>query len=133
MPIDISWQQPRRVIYERFYDTVTIEEMSAVQKKFLDYLTEGEAPVHSIIDLSAMHDFPKSLSQIRQGLISTGNIQLGRVVLITGKNPVIRFISSVISQLLLKNAQYTLCDSLEEAVHYLRDRDPSVTIEQIES
>ncbi|MEO8395293.1 MAG: STAS/SEC14 domain-containing protein [Chloroflexota bacterium] len=131
MPIDISWQQPRRVIYERFHGTITLEEMTAIQQEFLKYLNEGEAPVHAIIDLSGVRDFPKSISQIRQGLVSTGNTQLGRVVLVTGKNPMVRFISSVISQLILKNAQYALCDSLDEATRILRDRDPSVTIEQI--
>ena len=112
MPIDISWIQPNRVIYERFHGTITLEEMSAIQQEFLNYLNEGDAPVHAIIDLSAVRDFPKSISQIRKGLVSTGNTQLGRVVLVTGKNPVLRFISSVISQLILKNAQYTLCDLL---------------------
>lgn len=131
MPIELSWQQPRRVIYERFHGTITIEEMSAIQQKFIEYLNEGEAPVHAIIDLSAVRDFPKSISQIRQGLVSTGNTQLGRIVLVTGKNPVLRFISSVISQLILKNAQYALCDSLEEAARLLRERDPSVTIESV--
>ena len=133
MPIEISWQQPRRVIYERFYGTITIEEMTAIQQKFIAFLNEGDAPVHAIIDLGGVRDFPKSLSQIRGGLVSTGNTQLGRVVLVTGKNPLVRFISSVISQLILKSAQYALCDSLDEAVRILRERDPSVTIDQIAS
>jgi len=131
MTIDISWQQPRRVIYERFYGTITIEEMTAIQQEFIRYLNDGDAPVHAIIDLGGVRDFPKSLTQIRQGLVTTGTTQLGRVVLVTGKNPLVKFISSVISQLILKNAQYALCDSLDEAVRILRDRDPSVTLEQI--
>jgi hypothetical protein len=133
MPIDISWQQDKRVIYERFYGTITIEEMTAIQQEFLRYLNEGDAPVHAVIDLGGVRDFPKSLSDIRRGLVSTGTTQLGRVVLVTGKNQLVRFISSVISQLILKNAQYALCDSLDEALRILRDGDATVTIERIES
>jgi hypothetical protein len=131
MPIDISWQQPRRVIYERFYDKVTLEEMTAIQQRFLAYLEEGDPPIHAVIDLSGVRDFPKSIHDIRKGLVFTGTTRLGRVVIITGNNPVIKFISSVISQLILKNARFELLNSLDDAVRYLRERDDTVTIERI--
>jgi len=131
MPIDISWQQPNRVIYERFYDSITIEEMTAIQQRFLQFVEEGEPPIHAIIDLGSVHDFPKSIGEIRRGLVFTGTTRLGRVVIVTGRNPVVRFISSIISQLILKNAQFTLLDSVDEALRFLRERDETITIERI--
>ena len=132
MPVDISWQQPQRVIYERFYDTVTIEELTAIQQEFFQYLMDGDAPVHSIIDLRAVRDFPKSINQVRLALAPDVTGKGGRVVVVIGTNPVIRFITSMISQIAFKNAQFTFCSQLDEAFTYLRSFDSTVTIERIE-
>jgi len=133
MPVEIGWQQPRRVIYERFYDAVTIDELTSIQQTFFQYLRDGDAPVHSIIDLSAVKSYPKSLNQVRQALAPDPTGKGGRVVLVVGSNAVIKFITSMISQLVFKNAQFTFCTSLDEAVSYLRQLDPTVTIQQLSS
>ena len=111
MSVDISWQQPGRVIYERFYDTVTVEELTSIQQTFLQYLAEGRAPVHSIIDMAAVHSFPKSLNQIRQALAPDPTGKAGRVVIVTGSNALLKFITATISQVAFKNAQFTFCAS----------------------
>ncbi len=133
MSVEISWRQPRRVIYERFYDTVTIEELTSIQQTFFHYLSEGDAPVHSIIDMAAVHSFPKSLNQIRQALTPDPTGKGGSVVIVTGGNPVLKFVTSMISQVLFRQAQFTFCATLDEAVSYLRQRDPTVILERIDS
>jgi len=131
MPVDLSWHQPGRVIYERFYDAVTIEELTAIQERFFQFLLEGQAPVHSIIDLSAVRSYPKSINQVRQALKPDQTGKGGRVVLVVGTNAVIRFITSMISQISFKNAQFTFCSTLDESIAYLRQIDPSVTVESM--
>jgi hypothetical protein len=128
MPVEIGWQQPRRVIYERFYDAITIEELTSIQQEFFQYLLDGDAPVHSIIDLSAVKSYPKSINQVRQALSPDKTGKGGRVVIVVGSNPIMRFITSMISQIVFKDAQFTFCTSLDEAFAYLRQMDTTVTI-----
>ena len=131
MTVEITWQQPKRVIYERFYDVVTVEELTSIQQTFFQYLIDGDAPVHSIIDLSAVRSYPKSINQVRQAFVPDKTGKGGRVVIIVGSNVVMRFITSMVSQIAFKDAQFTFCNSVGEAVAYLRQLDPTVTIEDI--
>jgi len=131
MTVEISWQQPKRVIYERFYDTVTIEELTSIQQTFFQYLREGDAPVHSIIDLAAVRSYPKSINQVRQAFVPDQTGKGGRVVIVIGSNVILRFITSMVSQIAFKDAQFTFCNSLDEAVTYLRQLDPTVTLEAV--
>ncbi len=126
MPVELSWQQPRRVIYERFYGTVTLEEIGSIQQEFFHYLDNGEAPVHAIIDMSGVRDFPKSINKIRTALMADNSGKMGRMVIVTGPNLILRFITSTISQLSFKNAQFTFCTTIDEAVQYLHLRDDSI-------
>ena len=131
MPVDLSWQQPRRVIYERFYDAITVEELTAIQQQFFQLLRDGDAPVHSIIDLSAVKSYPKSINQVRQALAPDPTGKGGRVVLVVGTNPIIRFMTSMVSQIVFKDAQFTFCSTLDEAFAYLRQIDPTITIDRV--
>jgi hypothetical protein len=133
MSVEISWQQPKRVIYERFYDAVTIEELTSIQQTFFEYLRAGDTPVHSIIDLAAVRSYPKSINQVRQAFVPDPTGKGGRVMIVIGSNVILRFITSMISQIAFKDAQFTFCTSLDEAVVYLRQLDPTVTIEQLSS
>ncbi|MBI1258666.1 MAG: hypothetical protein GC204_14455 [Chloroflexi bacterium] len=132
MSVEISWQQPKRVIYERFYDAVTVEELTSIQQTFFQFLIDGDAPVHSIIDLSAVRSYPKSINQVRQAFVADKTGKGGRVVLIVGSNVIMRFITSMVSQIAFKDAQFTFCNSVDEALAYLRQIDSSVTLEQID-
>jgi len=131
MSVDIGWRQPSRVIYERFYDNVTVEELSTVQQQLFQFLSEGDAPVHIIIDMAAVHSFPKSLNQIRQALAPDKTGKAGRIVLVTGDNPLLKFVTSTISQIAFRDSHFTFCAVLDEAVAYLRERDETVSLEPI--
>ena len=131
MPIQISWQQPGRLIHQRFYGTITLTELRNAQQEFFHYLDNGSAPIHAIIDLADARDYPKSVGKIREALVPDETGKTGLVVIVTGSNPIIKFITSAVSQIAFKNKAFTFCSTLEEAVHYLRSRDRTITVEYI--
>jgi hypothetical protein len=130
MPLEMSWQQPNRVVYQRFHGTITIEEIHDGELAFVAYAQEGEGPVHLIVDLREVQEYPKSMNQLRKGLSFAKVENRGQTVIIAQTNPAIRFIVSTIMQTLAKAIPFTFSISMEEAMRYLHERDDTVTIEQ---
>ena len=128
MPVEISWQQPGRVLYERYYGTDVLASMAAAQQPLEQELNENEGPIHVIVDLSDITEAPHSMVEMRsQLLFNDMQIQkLGYVVFVKGKNPVIQYFVSILSQVTLKGTPHTFLDTREEAIQYLHGRDETV-------
>jgi hypothetical protein len=134
MPVEISWQQPNRVLHEHFYgsDLDLVASMQVAQQGIVQEFEELEGPIHLIVDLSEMTEPPASLVEMRHR-IQVPNLQkLGYIVFVTGKNPVVQYFASILSQVILKGKPFTFVDTLDEALQYLRERDETVTFEHIE-
>lgn len=128
MPVDVRWIDDGRVIYERFYGQVTIADLNAAQIMFRALLSGTTQRVHSLIDLRALEDYPRSLSQIRDSLTLLRSNQLGWIVLITHENAVIKFLGSVITQLMIPGASFTICATPQAAIEFLLRQDHSIQL-----
>ncbi|MEO8395294.1 MAG: hypothetical protein ABI700_20030 [Chloroflexota bacterium] len=70
MAVEISWQQPGRVLYQRFYDADVSEDTASSQPGFSQLAdAEREMPIHVIIDLGCITETPSSLADVRKRIL----------------------------------------------------------------
>lgn len=128
MPVDVQWYIPNHVLISRFYGDVTPQD---IRKQYTLGLEMSEsvntALVHLITDVSEVQSFPKNVMDMKDSL-GTKARNAGWVVLV-GENKMIRFLSSVVSNLM--KLRFTYVNTLEEALKYITDRDPNLDIESI--
>jgi len=131
MPIEISWQQPGRVLYQRFYDADISENRTSGQPGFSQQFAdaESEALIHVIIDLGGITETPSSLADVRKRILFSDAQNSGHVVIVRGTNPVVRHYALTLSQMVRNETPNTFVDTLDEAMQYLRERDTTVTVE----
>ena len=128
MSFEIIWQQAC-VVHIRFYGDDMDASVEQSQHELERELAEIEGKVHIIIDLSAVTQRPPSLAKVRQQVFFEKSEKLGYSIFVIGTNPIIRYFASILAPLLLKGRQFTVVDSLNEALRYLHERDELVTLE----
>lgn len=126
MPMSIEWMLPNRILYERLYGAVTLDDLRTLQRECLHMMeTSGIAPIHIVVDFSGATDFPRNIPQLRNALVYTGTMRLGNVILIT-QNPLIRFLSTVVAQLRFYSMILRCFDDRESALAHLLEQDASL-------
>lgn len=87
-----------------------------------NYLDKGSAPVHAIIDASGMTGYPRSLKVLQQSTaISVKHPNIGWVILIGFDNPLIKFLSTAVSQVL--GVKFKQVETFEQAKEVLKRVD----------
>ncbi len=117
------WLQDDTVVYIEFIGDFDDEGIIAVNTHLRDkYLIPGKAPVHAIIDASGMTGYPRSLKVLQQSTsISVKHPNIGWVVLIGFDNPLVKFFSTGVAQLL--GVKFKQVESLEQAKDVLKRVD----------
>ncbi|HLV34728.1 MAG TPA: hypothetical protein VKY59_06440 [Spirillospora sp.] len=124
MPIEVEWFVPRRVILQRFYGEITLEDIRQSDELIEPLMAEGIPLIHTIIDASEVESHP-SMKDIQNAATNTKYEGEGWRVLV-GAGAIARFIGSIILQLM--GQRYRMYDTLEEAVAFLHDQDPSIEL-----
>ena len=118
MPYKTFWYEENKVIFTEVIGNFTFEELQNCNQEFLDNYFESNEnngqPIHLIVDLRSMTDFPKKLGSVRDASRKTANFsQLGWLILIGVDNPLLKFLSTTILQLVRINCK--IVQTLEEA------------------
>jgi hypothetical protein len=114
-----SWYIPRRVVLQRLYGTLTIEELKQINSEFEQCLNEGIPMVHVLVDVSGVERYPIKLHEIAQAM-QHGDEREGWVMLI-GANPILKFLGSAITQ--LAKLRFRTFNTVEEAFEFLKQQD----------
>jgi hypothetical protein len=127
MPYEINWYAPERVIYERLYGEVTLEDARGLNSESYDFFHEGTPLIHVVVDLTGVQKFPASLTSIGQ-MIKNKPQQgvVGWVLIYGAENPLLRFIASMVAQVSGDKIRLRMMNSLEEAVNFLRQQDETL-------
>jgi hypothetical protein len=123
MPYETFWYVENRVLYERLYGVLTIEELHALSKEALQYFETGTERVHVLLDISHLEKYPTNLSQLRSVMVEDKHPRLGWWVLIA-TNTFIRFIVSALSQ--VRSIHFRAVSSLDDAIKTLGEIDDSL-------
>lgn len=132
MPYQLTWRVPQRVIYEQLSGQIGIGDIQDIQDLFHQYLAQGQAPVHLIVDMREVTDYPLNLAQIKNQMITTDRTPLGWIMIVN-QNPMPKFLTSVATQLSITNTRLRMVDSPEQAFALLQEYDPALQVEQSQS
>lgn len=123
MPVDVSWLYKDRVIKIRHYGRITSEQLIASMKKTEELTLQGQPPVHSILDGSAIEGSPAvSLGDLRR-LIPTLTEGTG-LMLVIQPRVMDRFFTSLGMQ--IAGARYKFVPDEAAAIRALLEHDPSL-------
>ncbi|MAS32439.1 MAG: hypothetical protein CL610_00445 [Anaerolineaceae bacterium] len=124
MPVELSWLIPERVLHERFYGDVTIEDIQELASTLPPFMEEGVPLIHTIIDATNVTSHPSIKDIHEHSSLRTYPNEGWRVMV--GANAVARFIGSIILQVM--GQRYRMYDTLDEALHFIADQDKSVDV-----
>ncbi|MDX2162498.1 MAG: hypothetical protein SF162_14320 [bacterium] len=134
MPATLTWFHQPRVIHERFFDKVTLADISAMSVDADALLRTGTTPVHTIIDLTDVTWLPQNLAKIREAMRVPPHPSRGWVVLIVPPhNPIIQVIGDFAGQIRSVNDQYQVVHTLHEAILLLNAHEPALALTPADS
>ncbi len=126
MPHEISWYQEKRIVLNRLIGSLDVEAGTQASEATSQFLNEGVAPVHLIVDMTELKSFPTNITKVNTMNQYLKNPSLGWVVVIGG-NTLSQFLVNVLSQVIrFRVAQRP---TLEQAVDFLRAQDPSLAVQ----
>ena len=115
------------------YGTATLEDALEIYQNNLKQLAEVETPIHIFLDLRAMTRYTTSVREMKDLLRPNESPNLWWMVIVINRNPVLKFIVSLMTQILSKQVRFKLFDSLEEAFAFLGNIDPSLDLQSLEA
>lgn len=124
MSQSIDWLIPGRVIHVRLEGAISLEQMRAGNQELIEALDSGQPPIHVLIDDQALVSIPASLRQHQLTMNFLRHPALGWVIGAGRVSAVLRLISSVTSYFF--KVQTRRFDTLDEALRFLREQDPSL-------
>ncbi len=125
MPHTNEWLEVGRIAKTVFHGVMTIDELKVDSEEALVFLAEGQAPVHFIIDLTNLKQFPTNLLQIKDTLVYTSHPSVGWQAFY-GAPALASSLIGIFGQ--LARAKMRTFRSYEQSVRFIIEQDPTVTI-----
>ena len=124
MPYSLEWYVPKRLILEKAFGDLTVEELVRFNAEVTTMITnEGTAPVHVIADLTKVERYPSSLRDILNTMRQNNPEKVGWMVVVT-ENPIMRFVASMIFQ--MARLRLRIFPTMAQAVAFLNDIDDTL-------
>ncbi len=125
MPIEISWLVEGRIVYVKLDGKLTFEKIHAISKAIVTHLDAGQPPyVHVLIDNQDMTSHPQTLNKLREATRFLKHPNLGWFIIFGSDNPLLRFFSSVITQ--LAGVRWRVLGTRTEALSFLQEVDQTL-------
>lgn len=126
MSYELSWYIDRRIVLARLTGDVSAEEIFQNNQRIArDYVQQGQAPVHLLIDISGMEKFPSNLKQLKAASdILLREHSLGWMVTVGKVNTLERFLTSTLTQMF--GVRLHMTDTLARALAFLSKNDVSI-------
>ncbi|HEX2622874.1 MAG TPA: hypothetical protein VHL11_22095 [Phototrophicaceae bacterium] len=125
MPIKTTWLIDQRIVYQRFYGDVTVEEFAASVKEIQQFIESSSLLVHGIGDLSEVQKYPSLLQLSKVAQRNHHFKNLGWTVLVV-TNPLLRFFGSVLAQFTVERLRTV--STMQEALEFIASRDQNISI-----
>ena len=123
MAYETEYYVDQRVIYNRFTQQMSAEDAEGANSSTLDLLREGDAPVHVIIDVSALDLIAIDLKELTATVDFPRDNKVGWVIVV-GDNPLARIVGSLVMQ--DGHVKSRFVESLDEAVNILERMDATL-------
>lgn len=125
MPIQIDWLQENRVLYERISGVVMADDLKVIPSALAPFLGNGSAPIHLLVDMRDVEEYPRNVRQLKDAMDNMNRSEIGWTLLITS-DKVVRFLSSVTTQILVPHARMKVFDTPDDALRFLSEQDTTL-------
>lgn len=99
MAFQVSWFLDRRIIALQLSGAFTNEEISPAEQTIEEHVQAGIAPVHMLVDISTLEQFPTSLNQLRKSTPYLRHPNFGWLIVIGSNHALVGFLVSTLTQL----------------------------------
>ncbi|GAB4519864.1 MAG: hypothetical protein OHK0046_29370 [Anaerolineae bacterium] len=118
MPHDVSWYAQHTVIQVNAYKQITIDELEEICSKVTFLVENGTAPVHLLADFTHVFSVPTQTYRIKRAFEAfLLHPNMGWAVMACNDNPLIHFVTSVVSQAI--HFPLITVFTLDEGIAYL--------------
>ena len=123
MPVTIDWYIENHVLLVIYSGDVTIDDIRQQYEKGIALSESVNTPmVHLIVELDNLQSFPKRIADYKS--VAGEKAKNSGWVILVGENKMIRFIASIVSNVM--KTRYTYVSTREDALAYIQERDSSV-------
>jgi hypothetical protein len=123
MTYEVSWYQPKRVIYLQVSGAFTIRELERAAVFIGEGVRSSVVPVHLIVDVREVKTIPTNVLEIKTINDYLGHDKMGWLIIV-GAHSLVNMIAVVISQLM--KTQYRNFKQLDAALQFLMEEDEGV-------
>ncbi|MEO8611062.1 MAG: hypothetical protein ABI690_24410 [Chloroflexota bacterium] len=121
MTVEVSWHEEGRVIYQRFQGALELADVETVEVALRQRSEEGLPPVHVIVDVRQVTEFPVSFDELNRLKIAAG---IPGWMVVIGLHPVVRSMARMMSW--IRGVQYHPVSTLEDGLNFLARQDSSL-------
>jgi len=122
MPATTEWLEKDRIVITKLFGDLTLDEITLANEKHLEMVANGERNIHVILDVSELSKFPTEIRSIKaSGDAYLEHPNMGFVMVVGIKNPILRFLSSIVTQ--LSSADMRQVATIEEAIARINQID----------
>lgn len=125
----IEWLSFPRILYIDLYGDLTLEDIESFSNDTIQYIEEGKAPVHIIIDDSKVGKPPIRLNSLKQSLRYAQHPSLGWHVAIGDVNPVVNYVAPMIMKIFGVN--FLRRKTKENALDFLYRQDSTLKVKDL--
>ena len=124
MPCSFEWYVQGRVVLEKLFGDVTVADLVRLNAEVTTLLIqEGVAPVHMVVDLTAVEKYPTKLNDVICTIQKRVPEKEGWVLVVT-ENPILRFFASMVLQ--FARLRLRTFKTIPEAVGFLSENDQTL-------
>ena len=126
MSANVSWYIQDRIILTTLEGVLLKEEIDPTNAAIDQYVRDGQAPVHLIINALKLDKFPLELKQFSGTRSYMREPNMGKVAVISKQSVVVRFFASVLTQ--AAHIEMKMFDTLDDGVTFLRRVDGTLKL-----
>lgn len=114
MKTNITWYLENRIILAHVVGDNSLEDFYVINETIIQYLDQGTAPVHLLIDVTELGNIPSNILKVKQAFTYLDHPSIGWSFFIGEMNAIKKFIVSLTTQMSGLDAKTV--DTFEEAL-----------------
>jgi hypothetical protein len=123
MPSEFRHFSEYRLVIERFYGAVTVDDVVEITNQYLALSEQVDTTLTILADLRSVEKYPASINQLRQALRVIPIRQIGWVVILINDNPLMKMAAAVLTQVSIRGARFRLFESPADALGFIESLD----------
>jgi len=121
MSASAEWLTENEIILAKLWGHLTYSEMNHINEELLEMISSANNKIHIIFDVHELNKFPTEIQMLRASGAYLQHDNLSSLVLVGIQNQIVRFLSSVVTQLTQTNMRQA--KTVEDAIMLINQID----------